>query len=72
MSKCPECGGTNIETFRMPYGPMLCKDCGFCVENKEEPGNPFIDDDPPAPLPSEPRPGLGEQMAAAMERKRKK
>jgi hypothetical protein len=50
-------------------------DCGFRVENKEEPGNPFLDDDAASEAsPPERRPGLGEQMAALMaqERKRKR
>lgn len=34
-NKCPECKSTNIDSFRMPYGPKWCKDCGFRVEQKE-------------------------------------
>jgi hypothetical protein len=77
MTKCPQCGGTCVETYMMLYGPMWCEDCGFRVEHKEEPGNPFIDDEPPLPLPvrpTEPRPGIGAgaQMAALMEQERKR
>ncbi len=32
--KCPECGSTRIEQYRMPYGPMWCLECGFRVEDK--------------------------------------
>ena len=73
MTKCPDCGSTRIETFRMPYGPMWCMDCGFRVEHKEEPGNPFLDDEAPAEdPPAKRRPGLGEQIAAMMEQERKR
>jgi len=73
MAKCPKCGGTRLETFRMPYGPMWCEDCGFRIEHKEEPGNPFLDDEAPAESPpTKRRPGLGEQMARMMEQKRKR
>jgi hypothetical protein len=34
-NKCPECKSSNINSFRMPYGPKWCKDCGFRVEQKE-------------------------------------
>ena len=73
MSKCPKCGSTQIETFRMPYGPMWCMDCGFRVERKEEPGNPFIDEEvsSDAPPPERP-PALGEQMVAVLEQARKR
>ena len=73
MSKCPECGRTRIETFRMPYGPMWCMDCGFRVEHKEEPGNPFIDEEASSDAsPPEHRPALGEQMVAVLEQARKR
>ena len=73
MSKCPRCSGTNIQTFRMPYGPMWCGDCGFYVEHKEEPGNPFIDEDVSSEVSTpERRPALGEQMMAVLEQARKR
>jgi hypothetical protein len=27
----------------MPYGPMWCMDCGFGVEDKMAPSNPFLE-----------------------------
>jgi hypothetical protein len=52
---------------------MWCKDCGFRVEHKEEPGNPFIDEDASSEVsPPERRPALGEQMVAALEQARKR
>ena len=45
MTKCPECGSTRIEQYMMPYGPMWCMDCGFRVEEKMDPSNPFINTD---------------------------
>jgi transcription initiation factor TFIIIB Brf1 subunit/transcription initiation factor TFIIB len=42
-ARCPECGSTRIETFLMPYGPMWCMDCGFGVEDKMAPSNPFLE-----------------------------
>ncbi|MBN1934184.1 MAG: hypothetical protein JW934_05950 [Anaerolineae bacterium] len=38
---CPECGSSNLEQERMPYGPMWCKDCGFYVKDKTAIDNPF-------------------------------
>ena len=40
--KCPECGSTRINQFRMPYGPIWCMDCGFRVEDKTAVPNPFL------------------------------
>ncbi len=40
INKCPECGSINTDTFRMPTGPIWCRDCGYRVEDKEN-GNPF-------------------------------
>jgi transcription initiation factor TFIIIB Brf1 subunit/transcription initiation factor TFIIB len=75
-ARCPECGSTRIEEYRMPYGPMWCLDCGFCVEEKYAKPNPFVvreDEDQAFPRRAEPdRPMLGEQMAAWMEMERKK
>jgi transcription initiation factor TFIIIB Brf1 subunit/transcription initiation factor TFIIB len=75
MAKCPECGGTQIEQYMMPYGPMWCMDCGFRVEEKMADPNPFLNDTPDSAAPAQtegPRPGLGAQMAARAARKRKK
>lgn len=54
--KCPECGSTRIEQYRMPYGPMWCLECGFRVEDKTAQPNPFLQgtdegDEGPAPPP---------------------
>ena len=43
MARCPECGGSRINQYRMPYGPMWCKDCGFRVEEKSAVPNLFLD-----------------------------
>lgn len=65
MYRCPICGSSRIEQYKMPYGEMWCLDCGFRVEDKNVVPNPFFAEDathsePEAPI----RPGLGEQMAA--------
>lgn len=33
--RCPKCGSTNINQFRMPTGAIWCGDCGHRVEHKE-------------------------------------
>ena len=44
MNKCPECGSNEIDTFRMPTGPIWCRACDYRVEDKEV-YNPFITDE---------------------------
>ena len=41
--RCPECGSTRLDQYRMPYGPMWCVDCGFRVEDKMAVPNPFLE-----------------------------
>ena len=43
MGRCPECGSSRIDQYRMPYGPMWCRDCGFRVEEKTASPNPFLE-----------------------------
>jgi transcription initiation factor TFIIIB Brf1 subunit/transcription initiation factor TFIIB len=43
MYKCPECGGTQINQYRMPFGAMWCMTCGFRVEDKNKVPNPFVE-----------------------------
>jgi uncharacterized Zn finger protein (UPF0148 family) len=38
--KCPRCGSTNINQYRMTTGPIWCAECGFRAEHKEI-ENPF-------------------------------
>jgi transcription initiation factor TFIIIB Brf1 subunit/transcription initiation factor TFIIB len=45
MARCPECGSSRIDQYRMPYGPMWCRDCGFRVEEKMATPNPFVEAD---------------------------
>ena len=78
MWRCPECGSSRLEQFRMPYGAMWCQDCGFRVEDKTAVPNPFyVPEEEPAdpPQADEDRPGLGEQLYTwqqQMKRKKKK
>lgn len=41
-ASCPECGSSDINQYRMPYGPMWCMACGFRVEEKNNQPNPFL------------------------------
>lgn len=41
--RCPECGSTNIDQYRMLTGAVWCIDCYFTASKKEE-YNPFIVD----------------------------
>ncbi|MBN1537812.1 MAG: hypothetical protein JW908_13830 [Anaerolineales bacterium] len=70
MWRCPKCGSTRLEQYRMPYGPMWCLDCFFRVEEKSISPNPFYIEDEDQAQPS--RPGLGEQLAAGQKKKRRK
>ena len=75
MLRCPECGSSRVDQYMMPYGPMMCLDCGFRVEDKNAQPNPFLyegDEEPVAPEPEGPRPGLGAQMAARQGAKKRK
>lgn len=40
--KCPKCGSTRIDEEMWFYGPMVCLDCGFRVEDKTARPNPFL------------------------------
>jgi hypothetical protein len=40
--KCPKCGSTRIDEAMWFYGPMVCLDCGFRVEDKTARPNPFF------------------------------
>ena len=70
MYRCPICGSSRIEQYKMPYGEMWCLDCGFRVEDKSVIPNPFFVEEEtvvkPVPIP------LGEQMAALYKSKRGK
>lgn len=41
MWRCPKCGSTDLNQYRMPYGAQWCNDCGFRVEDKTAVPNPF-------------------------------
>ncbi len=43
MPICPRCGSSQIDEDLMPYGPMVCTDCGFRVEDKTARPNPFLE-----------------------------
>lgn len=43
MLRCPKCGSTQINQYRMPFGPMWCSVCGFRVEDKNKRPNPFVE-----------------------------
>ena len=36
MGRCPECGSSRIDQYRMPYGPIWYVDCGFRVEDNAQ------------------------------------
>jgi hypothetical protein len=75
MWRCPKCGSSRLEQYRMPYGPMWCLDCFFRVEEKTITPNPFyIEDEHQADADQEQPspPGLGEQLAALQKKKRRK
>ena len=70
MGRCQRCGGSRIEQYMMPYGPMWCSDCGFRVEDKTATPNPFFvaagtDDDPAMPGDGAAAGGAGEAAKAA-------
>ncbi|MBI9050867.1 MAG: hypothetical protein JEZ00_15710 [Anaerolineaceae bacterium] len=46
MGKCPKCGSTDINQYRMLDGPMWCSSCGFMVEDKTLFPNPFVQENP--------------------------
>ena len=74
--RCPECGGSELDQYRMPYGAMWCTDCGFRVEDKTAVPNPFLVEkkrNQASPDKVERRrPGLGEQLAAWLEKEQGK
>ena len=46
MWRCPQCGSSRLDQYRMPYGPMWCQDCQFRIEDKTITPNPFyVEDD---------------------------
>ena len=42
MWRCPKCGSTELDQYRMPYGPMWCMDCDYRIEDKNVTPNPFF------------------------------
>lgn len=52
--KCPQCGGTKINQYRMPFGPMWCDTCGYRVKDKNQVPNPFVEAAGPTPQQSTP------------------
>ena len=42
LYKCPKCGVTKINQYRMPFGAMWCMGCGYRIEDKNKKPNPFI------------------------------
>lgn len=42
--KCPECGSTNVNQYRMLTGAIWCGDCYYTAPEKEK-HNPFIIDE---------------------------
>jgi transcription initiation factor TFIIIB Brf1 subunit/transcription initiation factor TFIIB len=43
MLRCPKCGGTKINQYRMPFGAMWCMECEFRIEEKKISPNPFVE-----------------------------
>jgi hypothetical protein len=75
MWRCPKCGSSQLEQYRMPYGPMWCKDCFFRIEEKNVTPNPFyVEEENQVGLDREEsgQSGMGEQLAAWQKMKRKK
>jgi len=75
MWRCPKCGSTRIDQFRMLYGPMWCLDCGFRVEDKTINPNPFFvaGEEQTAPDQAEhDLPSMGEQVLEWLEMQRRK
>ena len=64
--KCPECGSTRIDENMSFYGPMVCLDCGFRVEDKTATPNPFLQaDSEDTPTPEEEAPESPPQSLGA-------
>lgn len=66
MWRCPKCGSTRLEQYRMPYGPMWCQECQFRIEDKTVSPNPFYveeEDQGDAEQKKSYQSGLGEQLA---------
>lgn len=75
MWRCPKCGSTRLDQYRMPYGPMWCMDCAFRVEEKTITPNPFYVADQKqdgAEGEAADQSGLGEQLAALSKKKKRK
>ena len=70
MYRCPKCGSSRIDQYRMPYGEMWCADCGFLIEDKTVIPNPFFVEEDIRSKPEEPtHSSLGEQVAAVYKSK---
>ena len=66
MLRCPQCGSTRIDQNMSFYGPMICLDCWFRVEDKTVKPNPFYvetDEEAAAKAAAAAGPSLGEAMA---------
>ncbi len=44
VCKCPKCGSTHIDQFRMMTGPIWCADCGHRVEHKERDNSFYVEE----------------------------
>lgn len=47
QSRCPKCGSTHVDTYRMPTGAIWCGDCGYRVEHKESDDSFYVRSDDP-------------------------
>ena len=76
--KCPRCGSVKIDEYMSLYGPMVCLDCGFRVEDKTARPNPFLEAAQEEAASQEeqeqvsPRPSLGEALYKAQKSQRKR
>lgn len=73
MWRCPQCGSTRLDQYRMPYGPMWCMDCLFRIEDKTITPNPFYLEEENQDSLEQQKPnqsGLGEQLAAYNKKKK--
>jgi len=74
MWRCPKCGSSRIDQFRMLYGPMWWLDCGFRVEHKTIDPNPFFVEEEEQATPEQAEHdclSMGEQMLEWLETKRR-
>ncbi|MFN2227365.1 MAG: hypothetical protein ACK2UY_13675 [Anaerolineae bacterium] len=75
--KCPRCGSTRIDEYMSFYGPMVCLDCGFRVEDKTARPNPFLEAAQEAAAQEDqeqvsPRPSLGAALYEVKKAQQKK